>query len=219
MTADPARTAARPDGEAAQFWERHYQARRPTVRPRVNPLLAATAETLTPGAALDLGCGTGGDTLWLAERGWRVTAVDISATALKRLVTSAGSLGLSDHVTAERQDLSRSFPSGTFDLVSAQYFHTPFATARHRILRTAAEALLPGGRLLVVDHGSIAPWSWNQDPSTHFPAPHEVAAELELHSAEWIIERADTPHRPALGPGGQTAEVVDHVLMVRRRDD
>ncbi|GAA2120560.1 hypothetical protein GCM10009802_23320 [Streptomyces synnematoformans] len=69
----------------------------------------------------------------------------------------------------ERHDLARSFPSGTFDLVSAQYFQTPFALPRAAILRTAAPALHPGGRLLVVDHGSIAPWSWNQDPGTRFP--------------------------------------------------
>lgn len=219
MTADHAETDAAPDGEAAQFWESHYRARRPAERPRANPQLAAIAESLLPGSALDLGCGTGGDALWLAERGWRVVAVDISATALEQVAAGVAALGLSDRVTTEHHDLSRSFPSGEFDLVSAQYFHTPVATPRRRILRTAAEAVRPGGRLLVVDHGSVAPWSWNQDPEAYFPTPHEIADELGLDAAEWLVERADMPHRQASGPGGQTANVVDHVLMVRRRDD
>lgn len=218
MATDPADSSAQPDGEAAHFWDSHYRARHPTTEPRVNPQLAAAAELLPPGVALDLGCGEGGDTLWLAERGWKVTAVDISAIALERVAASASALGLSDRVVTERHDVSRSLPSGDFDLVCASYFHTPFAIPRHQILRTASQTLLPGGRLLVIDHGSIAPWSWNQD-SRHFPTPHEVAAELALDPAEWSIERADMAHRQATGPGGTTAEVVDHVLMVHRADD
>ena len=68
------------DDEAEQFWERLYGNRR-AWGGRPNPLLVETAEPLSPGAALDLGCGAGGDTGWLAQRGWQVTAVDISRTA------------------------------------------------------------------------------------------------------------------------------------------
>lgn len=218
MATYPADSSAQPDGESTHSWDSHYRARHPTTQPRVNQQLAAAAGLLPPGVALDLGCGDGGDSLWLAERGWRVTAVDISTIALERVAASASALGLSDRVVTERHDVSRSLPSGSFDLVCASYFHTPFAIPRNRVLRTAAQTLLPGGRLLVIDHGSIAPWSWNQD-SRHFPTPHEVAAGLDLDPAEWSIERADMPHRQATGPGGTTAEVVDHVLMVHRADD
>nr|CAA9314462.1 MAG: Thioredoxin reductase [uncultured Nocardioidaceae bacterium] len=99
--------------------------------------------------------------------------------------------------------MSRSLPDGGFDLVSAQYLHSPVAIPRQRILRTAAETLVLGGRLLVVDHGSIAPWSWNQDPKTHFPTPQELATELQLDPTEWLIERADMPHRQPLGQTGR----------------
>jgi len=109
-----------------------------------------------------------------------VTSVDISGTATQRVADRAQALGVDDWVAAERHDLARSFPRGRFDLVSAQYLHTPFPIRGARILRTAAEALLPGGRLLVVDHGSTAPWWWNQDPDTRYPSPHEVAADLHL---------------------------------------
>ncbi|MFI7677328.1 class I SAM-dependent methyltransferase [Actinophytocola sp. NPDC049390] len=197
--------------EQTRFWDEQYRLPRPT---RVNARLAEIVADLPPGTALDLGCGGGGDALWLAGRGWRVTAVDISANAVRRLAETAGARGLP--VTAARVDLGTDFPDGTFDLVSAQYFHTPFALARAEVLRSAAHALRPGGRLVVVDHGSTAPWSWNQDPDVHYPTPDEVYAELALDPAGWRVARADMPGRQATGPGEQRATVVDNVLVVRR---
>jgi SAM-dependent methyltransferase len=195
--------------EAARFWDEHY--RNPPAE-RVNPLLAEVACPLPAGAALDLGCGAGGDTLWLARRGWQVTAVDLAATAVESLRHRAGGLP----VTTLRIDLAAAFPEGAFDLVSAQYLHTPFTLPREQVLRRAADALRPGGLLLVVDHGSAAPWSWNRDADVHHPTPGEVAAALDLDPARFSVERADTPQRLATGPGGQTATVTDHVLLVRR---
>ena len=201
--------------QAARFWDEHYS-RRAGESPAttVNPRLAEIAGPLPPGAALDLGCGPGGDALWLAGRGWQVTAVDISSSTVRSLQQQASRAGVS--ITALRVDLADDFPAGTFDLVSAQYLHTPFALDRAHVLRTAARAVKPGGRLVVVDHGSTAPWSWNQDPNLRYPTPREVATELALDSAEWSTERADTPQRQATGPAGRTATVVDHVLVIRR---
>jgi SAM-dependent methyltransferase len=170
----------------------------------------------SPGAALDLGCGAGGDTIWLAQHGWQVTAVDIASTAVERVRARARDLGVDSRVTAEPHDLARSFPGGTFDLVSAQYLHTPFPFPRSRVLRFAARALRPGGLLLVVDHGSTAPWSWNQDPDTHYPTPSEIAGGLELDPGQWSVVRADMPRRRAVGPAGETATVTDNVLLIRR---
>lgn len=198
------------------FWDGVYAARPAATDPRPNDRLTETVTGLPPGDALDLGCGDGGDALWLARRGWHVTAVDISAVAVERLAGLARSHGLGDRVVAERRDLHESFPQGGFDLICAHYLHTPFDLDRSTVLRVAAHALRLGGRLLVVDHGSTAPWMWNQDPDVRYPTPREVAAGIDLDPATWTVERADAPRRIATGPGGHTAEVTDHVLLIRR---
>ncbi|MEW9518222.1 class I SAM-dependent methyltransferase [Streptomyces tubercidicus] len=202
--------------DAVTFWDGVYAARPAAGGPQPNARLTETVTGLPPGDALDLGCGDGGDALWLARQGWHVTAVDLSAVAVERLAALARSHGLDDHVTTERADLHTSFPPGGFDLVCAHYLHTPFGLDRATVLRSAALALRPGGRLLVVDHGSAAPWSWNQDPDIRYPSPREVAAGIDLPPQTWRVERADTPRRIATGPDGRTAEVTDHVLLIRR---
>ncbi|AZM64158.1 MULTISPECIES: class I SAM-dependent methyltransferase [unclassified Streptomyces] len=204
------------DTDALTFWDGVHAARPAAAEPRPNVRLTEFVTDLPPGDALDLGCGPGGDAVWLARRGWRVTAVDVSSVAVERLTALAAAHGLDARIRAQRHDLRESFPDGRFDLVSAHYLHTPLELDRAAVLRTAAHALRPGGRLLVVDHGSTAPWSWNQDPDVRYPGPLEVAEGLALDPAVWTVEHADSPRRTATGPGGATAEVTDHILVVRR---
>jgi SAM-dependent methyltransferase len=201
---------------AELFWEQHYRGQAQRWSGRPNPVLVDVAGQLRPGRALDLGCGEGGDALWLAGQGWQVTAVDIAPTAVERLRARAERDGLADRVRTERHNLAHSLPAGEFDLISAQYLHTPVELARAEVLRAVANQLAPGGLLLVVDHGSVAPWSWNRDADTHFPTPAEKFAELALDPAGWHAERLDSPKREATGPDGQTATVTDHVIAVRR---
>ncbi|WP_406263477.1 class I SAM-dependent methyltransferase [Streptomyces sp. NBC_00191] len=202
--------------EAERFWEGHYSGRERVWKGTPNPVLAAAAQPLAPGKALDLGCGEGGDAVWLARRGWRVTAVDVSSTALQRTADHGRAAGVGDLLRTERHDLARTFPTGTFDLISAQYLHTPLDFPRARVLRTAAQALTAGGLLLIVDHGSVRPWAWNPDPHTQFATPEDVYNSLELNPAHWHAERLDRPQRLATGPDGQTATVTDNVIAIRR---
>ncbi|NNH75229.1 class I SAM-dependent methyltransferase [Nocardia uniformis] len=204
--------------EVDSFWDGVYAARPAATDPQPNYCLGEAVSSLQPGNVLDLGCGNGGDALWLARRGWRVTAVDVSAVAVARLADLARAHGLGDRVVAERYDLRESFPPGRFDLICAHYLHTPLDMDRDAVLRRAAHALRPGGRLLVVDHGSTAPWSWNQDPEVRYPSPQQVADGIDLDPAGWTVERAEASRRIAMGPDGRTAEVTDHVLLIRRAD-
>ncbi|GAA4824606.1 NAD(P)/FAD-dependent oxidoreductase [Actinomycetospora corticicola] len=194
-----------------EFWERLYAAREQIWSGRVNATVGDVADPLEPGTALDLGAGEGGDALWLAERGWRVTAVDVSQTACDRIGDLAGDLP----VTTERHDLTETFPEGSFDLVSASFLHSPNADfPRTTILRRAAEAVAPGGTLLVVGHGRLAPWSW--DPSLRMSTAAEVLEGLALDDT-WEVRRCESAERVATGPGGQEATITDEIVEVRRR--
>jgi cyclopropane fatty-acyl-phospholipid synthase-like methyltransferase len=104
---------------SAEFWEARYQAAPPQWGTQPNAAFVKVMEELgpSPGTALALGCGHGGDTLWLASLGWRVTAVDVSATAVERVAAAARARGLGDQVTAVQCDVSQEIPAGEFSLV------------------------------------------------------------------------------------------------------
>ncbi len=203
--------------DSTVFWEHHYAHLDTHWGTAPNPVLADLVTDLarTPGTALDLGCGHGGDALWLAGRGWDVTAVDVAPTALDRVTAGARAGGVTDRVHPVRHDLARTFPTGAFDLVCATYFHTPVEIPRTEVLRRAAAAVAPHGLLIVVEHGSVAPWSWQNGQEVRFPSPEEVRAGLDL-GAGWHTERCHAPRRTATGPGGRTATVTDTVVALRR---
>jgi len=202
--------------QAEQFWEKSYQEFERGWSGEANAFLVDVAGSLPPGAALELGCGEGGDAIWLAGRGWRVTAVDVSATALGRAAARAATAGVADRIDVQRHDLAHSFPARAFDLVSALYLHSPVEFPRARVLQAAARAVAPGGLLLIVEHASVAPWSWNRDPHPRFPTPDETLAALDLDLGQWRAERLGAPERQASGPNGETATVTDNVIAVRR---
>src|ERR1044072_2578977 len=109
--------------ETKEHWEQHYGERDRIWSGRVNVQFADVVGNLEPGRALDLGCGEGADAVWLAERGWTVTAVDISDTALGRAREAARIRYVADRIEFRQFDLSGGFPDGTFDLISSQFLH------------------------------------------------------------------------------------------------
>jgi len=200
---------------AEEFWEPHYAASAPgTGGP--NPVLVDLVEALAPGRVLDLGCGGGGDALWLAQRGWAVLTVDVSATALARVTDRATGAGLSDRVRTERHDLTATFPHGEVDVISAQYLLSPVEFDRPPMFARAAAAVRAGGMLLIVDHASVPPWSW-ADPDTVFPTPEQTLGSIGLDPQLWDTVRLENHDRVADGPDGQRATVTDTIIAITRR--
>lgn len=205
------------DQDAKEFWEAHYGERERIWSGRVNAQFAAVVADLAPGAALDLGCGEGGDAVWLAERGWHVKAVDISETALLRAAELADERGVRKDIEFERHDLSDSFPTGTYDLISAQFLHSTVRLERPEILRTAASAVAPGGLLVIVDHAAPPPFAKKVPHDHPFPSAEEVLAGLDLSTEEWDRVRVERLDRDGIDPDGEPFTWYDNLMVLRRR--
>jgi SAM-dependent methyltransferase len=202
--------------ETKEHWEQHYGERERIWSGRVNVQFADVVGDLTPGRALDLGCGEGADSVWLAERGWTVVAVDISDTALGRARTAASARGVADRIEFVQRDLSEGLPEGSFDLISSQFLHSKVPLDRETILASAAATLRPGGVLVIVDHGAPPPWTSKLDHH-EFPSADEVVVGLKLSADEFEQVRVDAVERQAVGPEGEQRPWMDNVIVLRRR--
>jgi hypothetical protein len=126
-------------------WDARHQAGEDGDWPLPDPTVVSEVGSLSPGSALDLGCGAGRHSIWLAEQGWRVTGVDFSRTGLWRLADEAGRRRVA--VRAELADLRVWTPGGSgFDLVLVSFVHLDDVFAR------VARWLAPGGRIIVLGH-------------------------------------------------------------------
>jgi 2-polyprenyl-3-methyl-5-hydroxy-6-metoxy-1,4-benzoquinol methylase len=224
---------------AESYWNGRYSEWAAMWSGRVNPILAREASILTPGTVLDLGCGEGADAIWLANAGWKVTAIDVSTTALDRAREHAEAAGVGERIDWQHQDLAEGFPSGEFDLVSAQFLHSPIEMPRGEILRRAAAAVAPGGSLLVVGHFGTPPGAAAEHnaaqrhaaghnaashhvPGTshddmELPTPDEVLSDLNLPNDEWQTVVSELAARTVTAPDGTVRELVDSILRVQRR--
>jgi SAM-dependent methyltransferase len=203
------------------FWDERYRSHSSLWSGNPNGHLVAEASGLAPGAALDAGCGEGADAIWLAGRGWRVTAVDVSAVALGRAEAHAAraGAGVAARIDWQHADiLAADWDPGTdrYDLISAQYLHLP-AGPRDDLFRRLAAATAPGGTLLIVGHHP-------SDLGTTMPRPHlpelfftgaDIVAVLD--PAAWEVITNAAPPRPAADPDGRAVTIHDTVLRARRR--
>lgn len=117
-----------------------------------NRFFAAETEGLVPGRALDLACGEGRNATWLAEHGWDVTAIDFSEVAIDKARAIAERRGVT--VQWKVADvLGVELAVAAFDLVAVCYLQLP-AAERDPLWRRAAQAVAPGGTLVVIGHDS-----------------------------------------------------------------
>lgn len=136
-----------------QTWNERYRKSVSAMPSAHSVVLEEYVKGLTPGTALELAAGDGRNALYLAKQGWSVTAVDFSDVALERGQGFADRLGLS--VDWQLADLVSYLPEPqAYDFVCLFYLHLPKGEFRE-ILRRAANAVRPGGSLLVVGHDLV----------------------------------------------------------------
>ncbi len=204
----------------AAFWEARYAGTERAWSGRVNTVLADVAAHLAPARAIDLGCGEGGDAIWLALRGWTVTGVDLSPTAVERGRAAAEVAGVpAERIRLIAADLASWSPAEPAELVTASFLHSwPVPIPRDEILRRAAAFTAPGGRLLVTAHAGPPTWSDPEHVRDHpFPSPEDDLRALALDPDDWAIELAEVRHRAVDGPDGGPGTVPDGVVLARRR--
>lgn len=194
---------------SAEDWDERYSGEQ-IWSGHPNGALVAEVVGLSPGRALDVGCGEGADSVWLALRGWRVTALDISAKAVERTAALAADAGVQVEGVAAGL-LEASLSDASYDLVSAMYpalLRTPTADAEQRLLSLVA----PGGTLLVVHHADVdREHALDQgfDPDDYV-SPEDVRA-LAVERGGWEVvadERRDRGSVPGAGAHHHTDLVV-----------
>src|ERR1700737_3351273 len=160
-----------PSPSDRRFWDERWSevlrdhAAQVAERPP-NDYLTATVNGLAPGRALDAGCGHGSEVLWLAARGWQVTAVDFSPTVLAHGRSTAEALGadIAERIEWVEGDLGVWTPeAGRYDLVVSLYVH--IAGSVEEMVARLASGVAPGGTLLLLGHLPIDPTTGAATPA------------------------------------------------------
>lgn len=206
------------DEEAAAMfepssWEERYSGAEQMWSGKPNPQLVAEVSGLTPGTALDVGCGEGGDVIWLARQGWRVTGADFSANGLARAARHAEEAGVADRTDWWQVD-ARTFSADgrSFDLVTTHYLHPPDG-GMAEVTSRLAEAVGPDGHLLVVGHAPSE--AFTQPTASHLRAL--FLAEDLLPSLPPDFEPVVVEQRPRTTTrDGVTVDADDSTLLASR---
>ncbi len=199
------------------FWEQLWSktlrenADKLAQRPPNAHLVSETAG-LSPGRALDAGCGHGSNTLWLAAHGWQVTALDFSRAALAHGRSMAESAGadIAARIDWVESDLATwTVKPGAYDLVVCSYVHV--AGSVQDMVRQMANGVAPGGTLFLVGHRPIDP---STGAATAAASQLQVSVEAAIAVLEpnvWELVVAEERPRVVAGTG------VDAVIRARRR--
>lgn len=183
-------------------WDRKYSEVDRLWGTEPNRILVTEVSALAAGRSLDLACGEGRNSIWLAERGWDATGVDFSSVAISTARARAREAGV--EATFACEDLVHYQPaSGAYDLVLLLYLHVP-VHERETILNRVAEALAPGGTFLLVGHDLVNLTDGVGGPTdpTLLYTPEQIVAELppdlEIEKAERVLRDVEGAERPAI---------------------
>ena len=197
----------------SQWWEQHYQ-RQGTGRGVPSPHMVAELAGLPVGTALDAGCGTGADAVWLARQGWEVTAIDISPAAVGQAerLAAAEAPDVAARISWVVADLTAWEPPQQYDLVVSQYVHpdAPFSEFVARL----AYFVAPGGTLFVAGHDRADSHSAAHAPEDASIGPEAVISSLSM--SLWDVDVAETRTRK-VRHGPTEATMHDVVVKVRRK--
>jgi len=196
-----------------QDWDQRYREKGFVWSVEPNRFLVPEVEGLQPGKALDLAAGEGRNAVWLATRGWAVTAVDWSEVGLEkgRLLAEHQAVTV-DWVLADLREWDP--PAQAFDLVVILYLQPP-ADLRTLVWRKAAGAVAGGGRLIVIGHDvdNLTEGWGGPSQRGHLYTPDEVAqavaGELEVVRAERVLRPVDTDEG--------LRHAVDNIVVAVRR--
>jgi SAM-dependent methyltransferase len=200
----------------AAEWDARYGEQAAMWSGRPNGRLVVEAGALTPGRALDVGCGEGADAIWLARQGWRVTAIDISDVAITRARDAAAQAGVDvEWICGDAQQTA--LPSAAFDLVSLQYPALPKAAGEDAV-RALLGAVGPGGVLLAVYHDLDDEHRAHMKERGFDPDDYVGVDDLRalLGAGNTFTIEEDTV-APRVDPPPDTPHLADVVLRARRR--
>jgi SAM-dependent methyltransferase len=196
----------------AEAWNERYATKELVWGVEPNRFVAAEVAGLTPGRALDLACGEGRNAIWLASKGWRVTAADFASAAIEK----GRRLAEREHVEVDWrvEDVTRWAPeAGAYDLVVIAYLQLP-APQRDTVWRNAAAAIAPGGTFLLVGHDSrnlTEGHGGPQDASVLYTAADVLRALDGL-----TVVHAGEALRPVTRDDGSTVDAIDCLVRATR---
>jgi 2-polyprenyl-3-methyl-5-hydroxy-6-metoxy-1,4-benzoquinol methylase len=213
MPTEKAASEQAPDFFEPSSWDERYSGDGTVWSGDPNPQLVAEVAGLTLGTALDVGCGEGGDVIWLARVGWQVTGADFSAQGLARAARHAEEAGVGERTDWWQVDARNFDPEGrSFDLVTTHFLHPPDG-GMVEVARQLAGAVAPGGHLLIVGHAPTGDHASHNSAhrAAMFFARDLVPALPDDFEALVVDQRPRTVTRD-----GKTFEIEDSTLLARR---
>ena len=180
-----------------QDWNTRYAGADLVWGSEPNRFVAEQLAGVEPGRALDLACGEGRNSIWLASQGWRVTGVDFSDVAIERAQKLSERRGVDVDWTVA--DATAYEPeAAVHDLVLIAYLQVP-AEDRRRVLANAVQALAPGGQLFLIAHALRnleEGWAGPSSPHVLWDPPETrsdlEAAGLRVSSCAEVLRPVET---------------------------